>query len=451
LSMLIELEGIITKINSVKGMYICSFTNGKSKYDVVLKEPIEAGAVVKLKGSMEERSGKTQIRAENIEIFSGEEGKKKYSEIEKEISDSVELKDVEFLVKDKVTDKLKEKILEIAKHLLVAKKMGRYILLRFHGDADGISGAMALTGFLKCYSLQQNSAVYSSKEAMKDLSMLGHQNRPIALFVDFGSNKESRVGLGFLQAAGIEIVMIDHHPYGKENEPLADFFLNPWMTGEEERLSDYTAGYLCTEVSRSAGVKGIENIAGNALAGDRSNILELKDENREIALVLDFMATYSSYGNNLDFYQNVLSNKDLYYSILSQAKDKIREISEGVKKSMKERKVGEFSVYVLDLERMAGAYEFPSKGKVANAVLDTIEKDKAIVMIGYGNRSVILRLNSIAVEKGAKGNELIDKVKKSMNAFIWNGGGHSKAAALRVRDGFAKDVAEGIVRELESL
>ena len=445
--MQIELEGIITRVNSVKGKYICSFTNGKNEYEVVLKEPIETGAVVKLKGEIEERFGKTQVRAESVEVLSNDEKKK----IEKKISDSVEVKDVEMLVKDEVTEKLKKKILEIAKHLLVAKKMGRHILLRFHGDADGISGAMAITKFLKCYSIQQNSAVYSAKEAMKDLNMLSNQNKPIALFVDFGSNKESRVGLGFLQAAGIEIVMIDHHPYDKEDEPMADFFINPWMISDNEKLSEYTAGYLCTEIARSAGVEGIENIAGNALAGDRSEILELKDENRETALVLDFMATYSSYGNNLDFYQNVLMKKELYTSMLSQAKEKIRSISEGVKKSMKERKVGEFSVYVLDLERMAGEYEFPSKGKVANAVLDTIDKNKAIVMIGYGKRIIILRLNSVAVEKGAKGNELIEKVKKSMDAFIWSGGGHAKAAALKVRDGFAKDVAEGIVRELESL
>jgi len=443
----IEFEGIITKVNSVKGLHICSITNGKEGYDAVLKESVEAGAAVKIKGLMEERFGKTQIKAESVEVLS--DGKKK--EIEKKISDSVELKDVEFLFKDEVTEKLKGKIIEIAKHLLVAKKLGRYILLRFHGDADGISGAMALTKFLKCYSMQQNSAVYSGKEAMKDLGLLNYQNRPIALFVDFGSNKESRMGLEFLKAAGIEIVMIDHHPYEKEDEPIADFFLNPWMLGDDEKLSDYTAGYLCAEVAKSAGVEEVREIAETAVAGDRSGILDVKESSREAALVLDFMATYSSYGNNLDFYKNVLKKKELYDSMLSQAKEKIREISEGVKKSMKERRIGDFSVYILDLERMAGAYEFPSKGKVANAVLDTIDKNKAIVMIGYGKRTIVLRLNSNAVEKGARGDILIEKVKNSMNAFIWSGGGHAKAAALKVREGFTKDVAEQIAKELELL
>ena len=116
------------------------------------------------------------------------------------------------LISDKITKKLKPKIQQLAEKLTEASMNRRYIMLRFHGDADGISGALALSEVLKCYAYQQNAAVYSVRDAIRDLSNLTNEDNPLAVFLDFGMNKESEEGLGLLKAAGVELVLIDNHP-----------------------------------------------------------------------------------------------------------------------------------------------------------------------------------------------------------------------------------------------
>ena len=60
------------------------------------------------------------------------------------------------LVEDELTKKMKPKIKKLAEVLKSARDEGRFILLRFHHDADGISGAFALSEVLRFSAQQQN-------------------------------------------------------------------------------------------------------------------------------------------------------------------------------------------------------------------------------------------------------------------------------------------------------
>jgi len=362
-----------------------------------------------------------------------------------------EMASVEFspLVEDGMVAKLVPKIKKAAGLLLEARRSRRFVLLRFHHDADGISGAFALSEATRISAYQQNSAVYSVKDAIRDLSTVSHEEKPLVMLLDFGMNRESEEGLRLLKAAGAEIAIIDHHPPSGEAMKIADFFLTPWEFSEGEGASRYVAGYLASEVARACGVDA-EGYARIACAGDKSSLLEPDDEDKKKALVLDYLAAHSGFGNNLKFYRNVLGNAELFASLYAQANEKIDEAADKAMKGMKERKAGAVSVCAIDLEKVVKKGEFPNCSKVTTRVFDRLEGKAAgpLLVLGIGERTIIMRLNQAAADEGLSADTIAKKMQETMRDFVESGGGHAKAGAIRVKEGFAGAVAEEIARML---
>jgi RecJ-like exonuclease len=454
---IIRFEGIITKSTSTKDGYVYVFlASDGAIFEVYSKEFFEIGSAAKVTAFIVD-SSRMVLEAQKIEPLSQQRATQLFDVIENKIADSIELNDCEQLVSDAVMAALRQPIQRVAKKLLAAQKLGRPIVLRFHNDADGISGALAITSFLRCKAYQQNSAIYSVSDAVSDLNALSYTWKPLLILLDFGSNEESVEGLSLVCAASFEIIIIDHHPPHEKIKQLNLTLLTPWLAKldaqQNEDLSKYTAGYLACEVARLATDEAVENqlerLASVACAGDKSKILNVSAEHRQIALVLDYVAAYSHYGNSLDFYRLLLKNKDLFDSILVQANEKINEICERVKHTMKERVINNIFVYILDLEG-AVKQAFPSTGKITTNIFEALDQNKPILVIGHGKRSVILRLNELAEQHGLTACGIAEKVKVSMSDFVESGGGHRKAAAIKVKQGFAKDVVEEILRDLNS-
>jgi RecJ-like exonuclease len=351
------------------------------------------------------------------------------------------------LIDDEISRRLMDRIRELVDRLSAAKEKRRFILLRFHHDADGISGAFALSKVLGFQAYQQNSAVYTVKDAIRDLSNITHEENPLVLLLDFGMNKESVEGLKLLKAAGVELFLIDHHPPSKEAMDEAEFVLTPWEFSQGEDVSHYVAGYLCAEIARMMGAD-CEEYARIACAGDKSTILETGDREQKTALVLDYLAAHSGFGNNLRFYKNVLSKKELFDSMWLQADEKIDEAANNV--PIKERKVGEVDVVELQLEQVIRKGEFPNRSKVTTRVFERMKRGGPLVVLGIGERTIIMRMNDDAVAKGIAANEIAQKIQESMPDFVESGGGHKKAGAIRVKKDFVDSVKEEIIRKLET-
>jgi len=349
------------------------------------------------------------------------------------------------LVNDEVTQKLTPKIKALAEKLKEVKRMGRFVLLRFHHDADGISGAFALSDILRLSAYQQNSAVYSIKDAVRDLSNLSHEEKPLVILLDFGMNEQSEEGLTLLKAAGVELVIIDHHPPFEKSMRIADFFLTPWEFSNEENTSMYVAGYLASEVARACGIDA-EEYAKTACAGDKSDLLDHHEIAVKRALVLDFLAANSSFGNNLRFYRNVLAKEELFSSMYSQANEKIDEAADAVMRDLREVKAGETDVYVVKLERVVRKGEFPNASKISTRVFDRLKRETPLMILGICGRSVIMRLNDAAVAKGLAANSIAAKLMGTMKDFVHSGGGHKKAGAIRVEEGYSNAVVDEIIR-----
>jgi RecJ-like exonuclease len=449
-----ELKGIITRSFSIRNGYLSRLNCGEYSLDLVGNELLEAGKAVMASGIIEEHAGKMQLRAGKVVILEGEEAAIVMKEVEKKAEKKSKIGVFSPLVDDSLVKSLAPVIENAARKILSAKALERFVLLRFHGDADGISGAIALTKMCKMQAIQQNSAIYSVGEAMRDLQTLHHEFMPILILLDFGSNSESEEGLKLLKAAGIEIIVIDHHPPGKGVGGIANVFLSPWAISKnwnDEDVSKYPAGYLAIEVARVGGISGIDDFAKTSCAGDKSRILPIDEKDKEKALVLDYMASYSGFGNNLEFYAGVMGKHELFHSMLLQAKEKIEQIFETVKRSLKEKEVNGVKIAVIDLEKISKKHEFPSKGKIATRIFESINSEKPLVVLGYSEKSVIFRINEPAVERGISADKIIAELKVTMADFVESGGGHAKAAAVRIREEFARDAIEEIVKVIERI
>ena len=395
-----------------------------------------------LKGEEYEISGKVSgffpLQVELSEIKKAEGA---YETVLEKIESKSELNG--FLDENDVTQNLKEPFVKIAKRLLSAKELHRSILLRFHNDADGIAGAFALNESIKSKSIQQNSAIYSQKDVVNDMSYLYHEWKPLVVLLDFGSNEKSAKSLELLRASGAEIIVIDHHPIYKETLKIPHLFISPWLL-DIKMPSKYTAGYLASEISHLLG-GDTEKYARIACAGDKSEIMPPSEDDVETALVLDYLAANTVYGNNLAFYKEVLRKQELFSSIYLQAKEGIESASEKAMNGIKKREKGGFDIYLFSLSGIVIQGEFPNRSKVTTAVFDKMNTNKPTIVIGYAGGTLILRANKEAVEKGLDLPKIISYVSENFSDIVLGGGGHTVAAAMRVQPDYEQTIIDALV------
>jgi len=434
-----EVPCIISRRKKHRGQFSYLVTDGEGELEFESHKFMQVGAELKISGTVERQYGFLQIVKPSIEPAQGI-----YSEILAKVEANTKVEEVPFLASGEIMDKLRHEIMLCAKKLLVAKKMGRHVLLRFHNDADGISGALALTKIIaKPYTHQQNSANYTVFDAMRDIGNLQSEKSPLVILLDFACGKESSEGLKLLKASGAEIIIIDHHPNDGHAEENCSLLVSPWRVSNQEIASSYVAGYLSCEVARSC-KEEVGNLPGIACAGDKSSILPVTEKDVEMAIVLDYMATYSGFGNKLDFYKNAIENKELYFSVLIQAKEALDRVTDEIKAHMKKRYDGPVSVYTIDTERIKSK-EFPGKGKITTRGFELVEEPA--VVLGVWKNGLSFRINSGAIGKGIQANEIIAILKEEMPDFIEGGGGHARAASLRIREGFVDSVVEKIIEK----
>ncbi len=416
-------------------------TDGKSEYEFYANESVEHGVCVSLRGEM----GIGSIAAGKVTALTGEKEKTVREKVVANIRSAAAVPERPVLLDDEAMLKLWPRLMEAALEIICAKKLGRSVLLRFHGDADGIAGAFALTEIIGCKAFQHNSAMYGAKDALRDMAMIGQEGRPLVILLDFGSADGCREGLSLLSAAGMDYIIIDHHPYAIRDDAR---IINPFSVADG--ASKYTAGYLACEVAVACGMEKEKalGLAKVACSGDKSAILASGDGDAKKAMVLDFLASHVSFGNNLDFYRKVMGKQELFDSIAQQADESIDEAARKALAKAKQSKEGPLDICTFQLEGIYRKGEWPPSSKITTRVFDNMRAaGNALLCVGHTDRSLIMRLNDEAVALGLSANGLAESIKKSMADFVQGGGGHAKAGAIRVREGFAKEVLGELLRE----
>ena len=434
----VSLTGVVVSTKTIRGTTNYVLHTGEIQVSFSSKENLLKGEEIEVKGKV---SGFFPLIVAPSEI---NKISSIYENILKKVEDSITLGS--FIAENEVTSQLKNTFFSVAKRIKSAKELNRTTLLRFHNDADGIAGAFSLTEIAQMKAFQQNGAIYSQKNVVNDLSFLYHENKPLVILLDFGSGPKNAKSLELLRASGAEIILIDHHPLDRECEKIAHTLLSPWSLDIKEP-SRYTAGYLASEIAHLLGVDS-ERFARIACAGDKSTILEPKQEDIDAALVLDYLATNTYYGNNLNFYRDVLTKDELFSSIRLQAKESIEAAAEKATDRMKKKEKGIFSIFIVPLSGIVTTGEFPNRSKITTAVLEKVKTDKPTAVIGYGDGTIILRANKEAVQNGLNFSDMISSVSESFMGAVLGGGGHAVAAAMRVQPNYEQPIIDALMDAL---
>ncbi len=325
---------------------------------------------------------------------------------------------------------LKPKFNCLRELIKAAHSEGRSVLVRFNNDADGVSAALALShawNWMKF--LQHNSAVYTLGNALSDLSIYSFEGKaPLVLLVDFGSNVESAEGIRHLVANGAEAAVIDHHPLEAETEHI--LLISPWVVLGD---SSVTSGMLCAELAKGErkNIQHLDTLARISAAGDRSPLMRQTDADKKTAMVFDYLSARGKGRKGIAIYESLMGDKEQLETAYHEA---VYKMDEAVQKALGIAKYSESAQgYVLyfPVDKVVQRADYPGRGHLATALLDHFtSKGKKGAIIAYTTNSISFRLSNALSAR-----DIIAHLKSVLPQSIISGGGHARAASIRVQEG----------------
>ena len=518
----VRIDGEVQQVQQTSGptIFIISDESGTTEIAAFDKAgersypEIDVGDAVQVIGEVNEHSGKTQIESSSITKLGPENTAKLLKLIDDALNKKAQPKDVDFLVKSDVLNRLRPKMYEAAQKIRRAILDGRTILLRHHNDADGICSGVAMEKAIVPLIQQANPSndaeyyyfkrspskapFYELEDVVKDLSFaLEDQERhgqklPLIVLLDNGSTEEDIVALMQAKIYDIEVVVIDHHSPGdlitkdeRDGEiyggtvavdEYVDTHVNPYLVGGDSQL---TAGCLATEVAHiiNPDVKDlIKHLPAIAALGDRAECGEVyqylqiasekgftKEHLAKVAECVDFEAYFLRFMNGRGIMDTILAvdNIDKHEKMIDALyKEYQKRIDTQLKAALPNIKKTQLDngIYfnLLDVEKFAHKFTFPAPGKTCGFVHDHVIKelgeDKPIVTLGHGPDFGVFRATDAVNEQyGFNVNEIVSTMIDRVPQAGIDGGGHECAGSIKYIEGLGEEVLYKVVEEIQSL
>lgn len=405
-----NLKGVINKIVQTGGPTIFSISDGTG--NITIKDfvkpgqraypEIDEGSFVTALIKVGSYKGVLEGEIRSIEILNEQEKDLLKQEIKRLEIDGIKVKDIGFLVDNRILDKLKNRFILAAQQIKLAIVQERPIIVRHHNDCDGYSAGFALEQSIVPLIVKQHhtpkaqwefflrapcqAPYYEIDDSIRDTSnslrnAAKFSNRmPLIIIADNGSCEADLMAIKQARIHNIEFIVVDHHGFDKDvisQEVLTH--INPFLVGENG--SAMSAGMLCVELARyiNNDVKNMSHIAAMSGYADR---IDLTDER----VVLNYLSMAEKEGYN----RELLSDIGLVIEYVS-SKVRFMEVREyievlfGEPRDKQTKLVSLMAPYIRDLDRKglaigkAGAIQ----EKFGNLVLQTIEIDKFFPGFGF--------------------------------------------------------------------
>jgi RecJ-like exonuclease len=337
---------------------------------------------------------------------------------------------------------------------------GAPIVVRFHNDGDGSSGAIAmcrafvelegkLSESTRSVSWQMNKSIAYSKESFYADRMLFESyksvERPIVLIVDFGTSPESEDAIR-LAEPNCDMVWLDHHvlydAFPKEKLP---YYTNVSTLGGD---SSFTA---CIFAEMMSGVD-VEDLKAASLISDYSKYGDYKDANAvKNSLILDFLTSSSN-----DLYSKpkqmdiILKDPEKSENFFRHASNNLEDaIDAGIKNIRNYKTDSGINISVLDFGHIAKLnLDYPLPGRYSSKLQSHIETEnngKTITLVHYGSYISIRISGDISDSVDLLG--LIERLKTATEGSI-TGGGHKQAASIKSANGNMTETLHMLLMEL---
>jgi RecJ-like exonuclease len=372
---------------------------------------------------------------------------------------------------DKVTERMWTRLNAAASLFLSKLALGAPVIVRFHNDADGSSGAYGLFKSLEELSkrkavfsyrhnitwIMQNSVSYDPENAGSDILITNAYesvSKPLLLMIDFGTSAESNTGLDMIKKK-FDIIWLDHHPVVEGfNGSTLEHYINPWLHGGD---SNYTGGFLACVFSKSFADIDTRTIEEASFVGDYSEFVRKDRKGAELGTLLDLITSdveiaFGASNTNLTPYEidKLLKDEAKCKELLGYASMRLSEALESALASVKIYNTGIAKIYALDYEGVRIEYsKYPLPGRFSSKLLDKITElnELPCIVILHSGRYISIRARKDIGEKvDVLG--LIGELKTRHAGEIVAGGGHKNAAGIKLADTARKAT---IVKDLVTL
>jgi RecJ-like exonuclease len=348
-----------------------------------------------------------------------------------------------------------------AERIVRAFVSGAPMIVRFHGDGDGVAGAIALyralnavvASGLSCerqVSWQLNKDVVYSREAFYSDRLLFNSfssaERPLLVMIDFGTHIDSNEAAAMAEKA-CDVIWIDHHTIPDKFIPgKGCLYINPFGYGSDSRLS---AGLISSMIGQIIGAE-CTDLMEAALISDHSACADYANaQARKAALVADYMiGRRESDSSSLRKIDAVLADRaklEESYAKVGGMLDEAIGAGAGVAKRC--RSSDGIDVYVIDFRRVRDG-DYPPMGRFASEMqyhLEILTQKPAITAVYYGNY-ISIRVSK-AISKRVGLIKIIERIGEESSGAV-SGGGHMEAASIRAA---SHEIANAMGMLLEKL
>ena len=429
---------------------------------------------VRVSGVVGDHDGGRQIEVESVTALPDDAA----SAVRDRVAGAVETlaapAEVDPLVEWPAFEPIREDLREVARLLRRTVLEGRPIRIRHHADGDGMCAALpvqlALERFVREVNaddgavrhllkrLPSKAPFYEMEDVTRDLNFALEgrsrhgQKLPFLLMLDNGSTEEDVPAYRNLAHYDVPIAVVDHHhPDPDAVGPLLDAHVNPYLHGEDYRI---TTGMMCVELARMVD-PGVTDELGHvsAVAGlsDRSDAdamtdyLSLaaetgydRDDLENVSEALDYAAHWLRYSEghplvtdvlNVDCDDRARHDELVEFLATRSERDVARQIEAVGPHVEHERLASGAHLYLVDVDEHAHRFTYPAPGKTTGALHDrrVEEHGEPVVTVGYGPDFAVLRSDGVRLDIPRMVEELVEELPE---AGI-SGGGHLVVGSIK--------------------
>mgnify|MGYP000164371365 CR=1 FL=1 len=452
---------------------------------------VELGDMVHVSGTVETREGGLQLEVDSLKRLSGDRAEAARERFTAAIEERADPADVDPLVEWEAFDSIHEDLRDLARLLRRTVLSGRPIRVRHHADGDGMCAAipvqLALERLVRDVHedpdaaqhlfkrLPSKAPYYEMEDVTRDLNFAlegraRHGRKlPLVLMLDNGSTEEDVPAYENLAHYDIPIAAVDHHhPDPEAVEPLLDAHVNPYLHGEDYRV---TTGMMCVELARLIDpslTEELEHVPAVAGLSDRSKAEAMDDyvalaeeagydesDLLDIGEALDYAAHWLRYSEGKTLVNDALNvgcddeerHEELVEFLSERAERDVERQLDAVDDHVEHERVASGAhLYRVDLDEYAHRFTYPAPGKTTGELHDAKVKETGdpVITIGYGPDFCVLRSDGVRLDIP----NMVTELNEELPEAGVSGGGHLVVGSIKFVKGRRSEVIEALVEKM---
>ncbi|MGQ4555896.1 OB-fold nucleic acid binding domain-containing protein [Halobellus sp. GM3] len=452
---------------------------------------VELDDVVRIGGTAEPHDGSLQFEVDSMTRLDGEDLTAARESLDAAFADRAAPAAVDPLVEWAAFEKLREDLSELARLLRRTVLEGRPIRVRHHADGDGMCASvpvqLALENYIEAVHddpdasrhlikrLPSKAPYYEMEDVTRDLNFALEgrarhgQRLPLLLMLDNGSTEEDVPAYENLAHYDVPIAVVDHHhPDPEAVEHLLDAHVNPYLYGEDYRI---TTGMMCVELARMIDpdvtddlrhVPAVAGLADRSKAEAMDEFIALAESEGydrarllEVGEALDYAAHWLRYNDGQSLVNDVLNvgcddesrHDELVDFLATRAERDVEQQMDAAAPHLEhERLDSDAHLYTADLDEWAHRFTYPAPGKTTGKLHDrkVREHGEPVITIGYGPDFAVLRSDGVRLDIPRMVAELNEEV---VGGGV-SGGGHLVVGSIKFVKGMREAVIDSLVEKM---